>query len=432
MKRILWEIIGFSLLAAGISHLFMLHVVGSILVWVTGLFLLPVVNLCGRRWREAEAEYYDVTTYMEQILCSYKRLGTLVPALEDCVSLYSEEDRMGQVLQQALCVLKTGEGVEDDNIVEMALAVIHRQYPSRRLYLLHEFLGKAEKLGGDISDSLDILLHDLQMWKRRVSLYQKKKRFLCIECTFAVVMAAGICYLSHFLMPAALVGSMTSSLIYQCSTVSVLVLLLIVETITMYKLTGTWLDSGKTLTEKQKRKQEKNYQTVKKNSAGIVRYMAKKVCRSAVEKEFPYWLLSVTLYLQTESIFQAIRQSVEQVKGVFRLEVTMLLEQMYENPSSLRPFTSFFQELNIPEVQSGMKILYSVNTNGYQETGKQIRFLVEQNNIVMDKCESNQFDSQIAGMGLWKQIPMAIAGIKVVIDMLVFLLLTMRSVSYMI
>ena len=427
MRRYLWEISVLGILMLILYVMFSMQPVPLLCVCGAGLFLLPVVNRCIRRIYEKKAEYFELTAYMEQLICSYKRLGTIPPALEDCGTLYPEESRTGRVLRQALYILKTGEGVRDSSIVETALEKIQSLYPSRRLLLLHKFLCKAEKIGGDRAEELDILLRDLQLWKRRVTLYQKKKQFIRGESVFAAVMSVLLCYLSLCLIPWNLRDILTGTIIFQWSTAAVIIMLMVTEVILLYKLTGSWLDIAEQ-TERDTDRLLKSYRKVKSRKRGLAGYMAKKVCQREVEKEFPYWLLSLTLYLQQEGVYQAIKMSRWQhAKGFFEQEVRDLLEAIYENPVSLQPYLDFFRELELTELQTGMKLLYAVNSNNYEDTGRQIRFLVEQNNIVMDQCEKKQFDSQIAGMGFLKQIPMILACAKVVFDLILLLVLTMGN-----
>lgn len=434
VRRILVEIILFTIPMAGVCVLFRLEFLGGLFVWGTGLALLPVLDTCLRRSKRAQEEYFEITTYMEQLLCSYKRLGSVRLALEDCRILFVENSKMGMLLRQALYTLKTGEGVSGKEILSGAFCHINEQYSSRRLRLLHEFLCNVEKMGGDTAEALDILLNDLQMWKRRTRLYQKKKQFIRIESGVATVLAGVMCYVSQWLIPSDLLKGLTQSRMYQISTAIVLAGLLCAEVIILHKLTGSWLDEREILKDKEERRQKTEYLLLKRQKAGVKSlsaHMAKKICQREVEKEFPYWLLSVTLYLQQESVFHAVKQSLEQTRGVFREEVRLFLDRLYEEPASLLPYTEFFCQLQLPEIQTGMKILYSVNTNGYQETRKQVRFLVEQNNIVMDKCERNRFENQTAGMGLLKQIPMILACVKVVLDMSTLLMMTMGQYQQM-
>lgn len=400
-KRVWLEMLAFTAIMAGICYLFRLNRISGVIVWGIGIVLMPVFDFSLQRSEKAKTEYYEMTAYMEQILCSYKRLGNIRLALEDCITLFTKDSEMGKALRQALHTLKTGEGVEGKEIVKGALTCIDKRYSSRRMLLLHEFLCSVEKMGGDTAEALDILLSDLQMWKRRTAVYQKRKQFIRAESSLAILLAGAMCYISRLLIPYDFLPDLTTSLFYQISTAFVLSCLICMEILILYKLTGSWLD--------------------------VREAKAEKLCRREIEKEFPYWLLSVTLYLQHDSVFHAVKRSEGQTQGVFRDEVHRFLERIYEEPSSLLPYTEFFCQLRLPEIQTGMKILYSVNANGYQETRKQVRFLVEQNNMVMDKCECNRFENRLAGLGLLKQVPMLIACIKVVADMVAFMMMTMGN-----
>lgn len=425
MKRYLWEISALAICMLILHVMFAMQLVPLLCVGGVGLFLLPVVNRCIWRTYGKKAEFFELTAYMEQLICSYKRWGTISPALEDCRTLYPEESRMSKVLQQALYILKTGEGVGDHKIVETALAKIQDLYPSRRLQLLHGFLCKAEKTGGDRTEELDILLRDMQSWKRRVILYQKKKQFIRSESVFAVVISVLLCDLSLCLIPWNLREILTGIRMFQYFTAIYIIVLMTAEVVLLYHLTGSWLDIF-VQTERDVIRMQNSYRKVKDQKKGITGYMAKKICQREVEREFPYWLLSLTLYLQQEGVYQAVRLSQSLgAQGFFQEEVRRLLGAIYDDPVSLQPYLSFFRELGLTEIQTGMKLLYAVNSNDYKDMGRQIRFLVEQNNVVMDQCEKKQFDSQIAGMGFLKQIPMILACAKVVFDLVLLLMLTM-------
>ncbi len=74
-----------------------------------------------------------------------------------------------------------------------------------------------------------------------------------------------------------------------------------------------------------------------------------------------------------------------------------------------------------------MKILYSVNANGYEDSMKQLDFLVAQNNRLMDKNESYRYSNMMAGMSMLKQLPMVAACLKLLIDLVNLLAITMGS-----
>ena len=86
----------------------------------------------------------------------------------------------------------------------------------------------------------------------------------------------------------------------------------------------------------------------------------------------------------------------------------------------------FFKELEMEEIQTGMKILYSTGNSEYQDVRRQVHFLVEQNSLTMDKYEQHRQELQTSGMGILKQIPLMIAAGKIIIDMAIVLIATME------
>lgn len=384
--------------------------------------------------REYENTYLQVTTYLEQLLCSYRRLGHAGKALEDCRILFEEDSRMGAAVEKARHILLTGEGVLDGNILSAAFAVLEAQFDSRRMRIIHRFICNSERTGAESGRSADILLEDLELWKNRTKIYQSRKRFIKIECGIATVLSLMLCYVSKLLTPEEMGFDLSDSLLYQISTAGVFLLFLFIFVTIYRKLSGSWLDGRGEPEGAERAQRERLYRIIsggKTKASALTRHMAKKILARYVRDEFPYWLLLVTLYLQSESSYQALRYSIGETDGVFRLELERMVGEIYDSPRSLEPYLGFFAGLSIPEVQSGMKILYSVNANGYEESKKQLDFLVAQNNRLMDKNESYHHSNLMAGMSLLKQLPMVVSCFKLLIDLVNLLAITMGSFQNM-
>ena len=417
------------------------------IVWVYGLGVVFIVPLFAascvavariRRYqradREYEVAYSQVTTYLEQLLCSYRRLGHAGKALEDCRTLFREDCLMGKAICQAMNILFTGEGVIDGDILDAAFASVERFYDSRRMRIIHRFICNSEKTGAESGRPTDILLEDLELWKNRTKIYQSRKRFIKIECSIATGLSLLLCYVSRLLTPEELGFDISESFIYQISTVGVFLLFLLILVKICKRLSGSWLDGSGLQNREQRKQREKLYRVLRGDigkSSFLEKHMAKKLLTSYVRGEFPYWLLLVTLYLQSESSYQALRYSLRETEGVFRLELERLITEIYDSPRSLEPYLDFFSCLEIPEVQSGMKILYSVHANGFEESGKQLDFLVAQNNRLMDKNESYHYSNLLAGMSMLKQLPMIVSCLKLLVDLVNLLAVTMGSFQNM-
>lgn len=368
----------------------------TITVVVTQILLLYFV----KKLREKEREFWNMTSYMDQLICSYKRLGHIRLALQDCCSIATSSDRLYKMLQRAIHILETGEGAKDDNIVTTALSEISLIYNSRRIRLLHHFLCQTDKMGGEVAEALDILMTDLQMWKRRSALLLEEKKTIIKEYLLSLILGLVLCLFSHTLIPVNELKIIEKTSVYQVSTCVVYVFLVGASLVFFQFMT-------KGLGEKQR--EEKN----------------------SIALEFSYWILAVTIYLQNNGIYQALILTKQEVTGVFLEEVDKLLAKIYDNPASLEPYLEFCSKENIPEIQTGMKLLYAVNQNGYQDTKKQVNMLVEQNQLLMDYKERMIGKSRIAIYRLFKQIPMVVAGGKIILDVLLFLYVVAGNLSFL-
>lgn len=415
---------------AVIMWIYELRIICVIPLLITWVCLVNKLTRYNQNERQEETRFLQVSSYLEQLLCSYRRLGHAGKALDDCQILFAESSEMGAVIRSASCILKTGEGVEDGNIYEAAFGKIEQRYNSRRMSIIHRFVCNGEKTGGDTNISADILLEDLECWKNRTRLYQKKKQFVKIECAIASSLALLLCYVSKLLTPAELGFRISDSTTYQISTVAAFVVMMIIVMSIFKKLSGSWLDERQLSGEKEILKRDKLYQIIqsdRRKYSSVSFHMAKKILTRYVREEFPYWLLLVTLYLQSESSYQALRLTLDETEDIFKEEVCKMIERIYDSPRDLQPYLEFFGQLSLVEVETGMKILYSVNNNGYEESKRQLDFLIAQNNRLVDQCEVYHYKNKMAGMSLLKQLPMIVSCIKLLIDLVNLLALTMGS-----
>lgn len=399
--------------------------------------------------KKKRTEYEEAVTYMEQLLCSYKRLGHLGRAWEDCLPLCEPGGTMWRLIRRAQELLKSGENNADsayddgsggyryandsgkggDSGAWSACREIHTHISSRHMILIHEFLCRTEQTGGEITEALDLLLQELQMWKRRNALFHTRRLWFGRECRIAVCLAVVLCFFSEFVMPADIRAILYGTVWYKGVTAAVLALLAGLFLFLDQRLSSDWLDHE---TDPQSRwqKQRQMYELATCKKGGLRTAVAKKYCRQEVEKEFPYWLLTVALYLQHETVYPALMDSVERTGGIFRTEVERLITGIYESPSSPEPYYRFFEPLDLEEIRSGMRILYAAGNSEYGDISRQIRFLVELNNIIMDRYEQKKYESEMAGMGIWKQLPLLAGAGKVLFDMAVVLLAVLQQYAF--
>ena len=427
MKRFMLEggILGSLLLI--IFFLYHLGILPLLTVGGIGLFLLPLADCYMLQGRTVEKDFYQVTSYMEQMPASFGRTPIIRNALRDSQSDFPSESDMWKTLEKMSVTLETGDcGTEDEcwtrgDLLRNAFSIMEKQYPCRRMALLHDFMVKAEETGGNTEEFLELWLQDFHMWKRRVLLFQKKRQHLCFESMIACVMTLGLCGLSVYFIPWNLRETLTESGYYQWSSAVMIIAMMAVFVRTLSKRAASWLDVEGEQEKKGRERLLKNYRVIKRHRDGCLCFFSKKICRQAVEREFPYWLLTVAMLLQMDNIFQAVHTAAEYTSEIIRREADEFLQRLYQDPVSKEPYRSFFSELEIPEVQSGMKMLYSIIHNGCENTSRQIRFLVEQNNLVVNQAEKRDLENRMAPLRYMRQLPIVIASLKIMFDILVLL-----------
>lgn len=473
--KILVLILGVFGSVIGICSVFNLQTPYILFLLLFSLYLLPSIVCAIVKSSWERNRFMNVLVYMEQAINSYKRNNSIIKMLDDCISIFEDWEPIKQLLQEAYLIRKTGKKADGTpveiniNLTEAALRVIEDAYPSRRLHLLHNFFVKAEKTGGNINQALEVQLNEINKWKERTMIFQQTRAKLKTDMAIGIILSLLLCYFTLFIPRFAEIDfELSASTVFQlCTTVSI-VFFMVTAYQVLKKLSGTWLDAA-TINSKYEtiilRKYHfvKNYEkhnAVKKAvlpilisvliglflaiagrvflpvpfsyiflAGGVILFLfvimgtlhKKKKYIKAVQKEikteFPYWLLSVTLSLQTESVYNAVRQTTNETHGVLKEELDEFCEQMRKNPASLNPYTNFFKKFHVEELKSGMKVLYSVNANGIEDMQNQLNFLAEQNNNLMDNAEKLRFENQIAGISLAKFVPMLITCLKLLVDL---------------
>ena len=96
-----------------------------------------------------------------------------------------------------------------------------------------------------------------------------------------------------------------------------------------------------------------------------------------------------------------------------------------KQPESVIPFLDFMKEFDVPEIQSSMKMLYSISSGTGGDPKKQIAEIIRRNNMLLDKSEKNAFDAAFAGLYGLFMAPAIVGSGKLLIDMMVFFVLFM-------
>ena len=144
-------------------------------------------------------------------------------------------------------------------------------------------------------------------------------------------------------------------------------------------------------------------------------------CRKRVEreleKEFPQWLRDVALNLQKQVVPLAIRNSISSAAPVLQEPLEGLVEEIEENPTSIKPYVSFLGEYNMNDLSTAMKMLYTLQSLGSEDSEKQLHVLIERNQGMLEKSERIRNEDMLGSIGFIVALPMLLASLKLVADL---------------
>ena len=157
--------------------------------------------------------------------------------------------------------------------------------------------------------------------------------------------------------------------------------------------------------------------------AGEAKYKhARKRVLREVEKQFPEWLMNLSLQLQTDNVHVSLKKTIPDAPFILKQDLTRLVEEIEQQPNALQPYLRFMREFQIPDVLSAMKILYSMAEFGIGDMGGQIDALVQRNTVMMDRAERLKEEDMMAGVGFLVLLPMITGVVKMLADLVLVIL----------
>lgn len=455
---------------AGFAYFFRLKPGYMLAVMLAVTLFLPDIFLITYKEMYEEKKFEDVTAYMEQILYSFKRRAKILTSLDDTLALFAkEEGKMHGVLKSAAKYIQTADAKE--NLYREAFALIEQEYGCTRLYRVHDFLMKAEEVGGDFADSADILLDDRKRWVDRIYELQREKKNVKIKITIGIGLSFLICGMTIMMLPKEF--HIVKQPVSQAATAFVMIVNMLIWYLAQKKLAGSLIHSSDDVDFQElhrpyeyvmhgnlKKEKRKSWLTVLMLSPCIIlvyfkigltaagamalfllligsqperRYKSsRKRIMKEVQKVFPEWLMSMSLQLQTDNVHVSLAESIPEAPEILKEELTKLLNGIEQEPDSVHPYLSFMDKVYLPDVVSAMKILYSMAEFGAVDIGKQIGSLVQRNTMMQDKAERLRTEDYLAGVSFLILLPMLTGVLKMLADLalvVVYILSIVQNVS---
>ena len=404
-----------------------------------------------------QQRFADATDYMEQMIYAFIKKPKIIQALTDTKELC--EGRMTQCVGKAITYIQ--RGMYRKNLYQEAFDIIEAEYGCERMSALHQFLAKVETQGGGYKESITVLLDDIHSWTERVYTFQSARKNIKTKILLVILMSLLICGAMTYSVPKNF--AITSNPVYQWSTTISLICFMVVYAQVQSKLNSSWLGNPdedyirffsaykKVLTKTEADLRKKSLPlaivgilvalfgyfglhsipiTILAVAMVIVLLtqpkrslrVAKRTVTRSISKEFPGWLRDLSLQLQKENVQNAIINSIPEAPLVLVPGLKQLQHELDEDPVTIRPYANFLKEFDLPDVQSAMKMLYSLNAIGKDEVVQQMNGLIIRNQAMLDAAERLKDEDATALSGMLVAVPMAIVTAKMMVDMILLIL----------
>ncbi len=401
-----------------LGRIFSLGVVAQIILCIAGLFFLPFFMINSAKNERHQRRFSDLNIYMEQFLYSFLKTGKVLSSLEDVRQLFGEGEMNETIKRAREFILHT---YDDISVEEEGLGMIEKAYPNAMLKILHHFALQTENLGGEYGESVQLLLEARRMWADRVYELQQEKKKKRRDIFLSIMVSLLLC-LMIYLLSAKLNLNLSSMPVAQAVTVGVLILDFFIFYRADVSLTSGYVESVHSDGEHYAKEYERLRDEVPKRPWEKLNHrVMKKYVTKEIEKEFPYWLMQLSLLMQTENVQVSLYKSYDGAPEVLKPALKELIDGLKGSPDSIEPYISFLKEYTLPEIHSAMKMLYSISEGSGGDARVQIADIIRRNQRLLDRAERMKNEDAVAGMYGLFLAPQITAGVKLCVDMLLLL-----------
>lgn len=448
-------IVALAILMAVVFKLQVPWIIALVICW---LILFPAYLVTSFKGLYENTRFADVNTYIEQFLYSFRKQQKILNALNDVIILFPEGP-MHNILQAAIDHIMTGD--INGDVTKEALDLIEEAYPCSRIKNLHKFALTTEQNGGDPSMSIDLLLNDRRLWSERTAESQVMKKDARNKFVVSSFLSLGICASLLYMSGTEKLHMDTNAVCQTAAVIAMFIDMLIYIKINQ-KINVTMLDIPGDKTEEiavQDLIWLKNYDPDKARKRsfkfciipfiilviGIIfknifvgcgaillailiicnkdlsKKLREKSVSKEVEKKFSEWLMEVSLLTQYNTIMVALDTSIDTAPTILKEELKSFIEKAKSEPNSIKPYIEFMDILNLPQIQSAMRMLYSISNGTGGDVQAQSKTLIEQNTILMDRAEKIKTETQVAGFNALIYLPTLTGSFKLLVDMTIML-----------
>lgn len=406
-------------IVVGIAFVYKLKIPIVITIGVVTTLLMPMLYKEEKKKIYYKKKFADLISYMEQMCYSFKKSGKIRPSLIDAQKISDGE--MKEIIEEVVVNI---DSKMNEDIYEQALKILEEEYYCKRLVSLHEFIIKIEKQGGEFEEYINIILSDIKEWSDRTELFRRDIDRIRRNVLISIGATLLTCGFMAYLIPKEY--SFTGNIVYQISSMIIILIMLVIYIFVYKKLNIDWLKEESFLNPEMV---DKYYDLIMKNQNKKIKFMdklsinkVKKRMRREISKVFPDWLRQVALNLQQQTVQSSIENSYDEAPYILKRPIRHLLIDFEEYPIGIEPYDNFLHELNMPEIQSSLKMFYCINELSKEETYKQTNAIIDRNNKMLKQAEEMKNKDRIGLAGTLSAGPMMVGVVKIIIDMVLMIL----------
>lgn len=406
-------------IVVGIAFAYKLKMPIVLAIGVVTTLLMPMLYKEEKKKIYYKKKFEDLISYMEQMCYSFKKSGKIRPSLIDAQKISDGE--MKEIIEEVVVNI---DSKMNEDIYEQALKILEEEYYCKRLVSLHEFIIKIEKQGGKFEEYINIILSDIKEWSDRTELFRRDIDRIRRNVLISIGATLLTCGFMAYLIPKEY--SFTGNIVYQISSMIIILIMLVIYIFVYKKLNIDWLKEESFLNPEMV---DKYYDLMTKSQNEKIKFMdklsinkVKKRMRREISKVFPDWLRQVALNLQQQTVQSSIENSYDEAPYILKRPIRHLLIDFEEYPIGIEPYDNFLQELNMPDIQSSLKMFYCINELSKEETYKQTNAIIDRNNKMLKQAEEMKNKDRIGLAGTLSAGPMMVGVVKIIIDMVLMIL----------
>lgn len=406
-------------IVVGIAFAYKLKMPIVLTIGVVTTLLMPMLYKEEKKKIYYKKKFEDLISYMEQMCYSFKKGGKIRPSLIDAQKISDGE--MKEIIEEVVVNI---DSKMNEDIYEQALKILEEEYYCKRLVSLHEFIIKIEKQGGKFEEYINIILSDIKEWSDRTELFRRDIDRIRRNVLISIGATLLTCGFMAYLIPKEY--SFTRNIVYQINSMIIILIMLVIYIFVYKKLNIDWLKEESFLNPEMV---DKYYDLITKSQNEKIKFMdklsinkVKKRMRREISKVFPDWLRQVALNLQQQTVQSSIENSYDEAPYILKRPIRHLLIDFEEYPIGIEPYDNFLHELNMPEIQSSLKMFYCINELSKEETYKQTNAIIDRNNKMLKQAEEMKNKDRIGLAGTLSAGPMMVGVVKIIIDMVLMIL----------